>query len=554
MTLVTDTSSMGVEWSRRRRRTARCLVLGFLVSAVAFAADPFYENLLIKGTDQYARGDYAGAARSLRIACFGFLDEPTLLANGLTRLGLAQAATGDAEGFRETFRRIEEVEARFKAYSQAQIPPDVHAAFEAVVVRMVPEAILAADPSFSRLVPKPEDRIAKLPARQQRRELERLIEKEPTKTVWFVMLATLDDREGETRDMLKHANAALRLEPDNSAALRLRGLAEAQTRDWEGACRDLAASGASTTDSRVAAALLHALVEMHRFKDADAVVVALPPSVARDDQVRNQAARALEGERAAAAAEKIASPTPEIQGNVVSSGVAAKGAAGQERADAGHAGAPVPAVTPTPTIAPMPTVAPTPRIVPTPTAVSTPTAVPEPKANPPSSLTAPPPHEAPAPTATPTAAVEPAVPPVPTPEQHAPVPTEPAASTVLSRDAQAEISRARALADEGRRAEAFALARQVADANPQSRQAQHVAAEMAYRGALWEEALRYFHRGGDPNDSEPRLLFYLAVTQYETGDRHAAAATLARCISKIEHTAYVKEYEKKINAGVPPGR
>ena len=52
------------------------LTLILLALPAAGAVDPFYQSLLREGVLQYDRGDYAGSSRTLRIACFGMLDEP----------------------------------------------------------------------------------------------------------------------------------------------------------------------------------------------------------------------------------------------------------------------------------------------------------------------------------------------------------------------------------------------------------------------------------------------------------------------------------------------
>jgi hypothetical protein len=76
------------------------------------------------------------------------LDEPHPLADCLTRLLLAQDAAGDVEGMRDTFRRLTEVEDRFKAYSQGEVPPELRAALEARLAARIPAATLAGAPAF----------------------------------------------------------------------------------------------------------------------------------------------------------------------------------------------------------------------------------------------------------------------------------------------------------------------------------------------------------------------------------------------------------------------
>lgn len=148
----------------RRDHAKVCRSLSALAVAVvalcgaggwAWAADPFYENLLSKGTDQYNRRDFVTAARTLRLACFGLLDEPERLADGLVRLALAQAAAGQKESFGETFHRVAEIEERFGAYGKAAIPDPVRAEFERQARALLPSSTLRTTPGFARLAGPP---------------------------------------------------------------------------------------------------------------------------------------------------------------------------------------------------------------------------------------------------------------------------------------------------------------------------------------------------------------------------------------------------------------
>jgi hypothetical protein len=94
--------------------------------------------------------------------------------------------------------------------------------------------------------------------------------------------------------------------------------------------------------------------------------------------------------------------------------------------------------------------------------------------------------------------------------------------------------------------QAFELARSVADAHPDSKDAQHLTAEGAYRISRWADAAAYFKRGGDPGDDEPERLFYMAVSLYESGDPPAAATTLRRALPNLKRTPYVETYIRKI--------
>lgn len=94
--------------------------------------------------------------------------------------------------------------------------------------------------------------------------------------------------------------------------------------------------------------------------------------------------------------------------------------------------------------------------------------------------------------------------------------------------------------------QAFQLAREVADAHPDSREAQQLAGEAAYRVSRWKEAAEYLRRAGGPDDDQPELLFYLAVSLYEAGDSQAAAGVLRRSLPNLQRTPYVDGYSRKI--------
>jgi len=103
-----------------------CLALAALSVVPAGAADPFYENLLRQGIQVRQRqADPARAAKLLRLACFGLLDEPATLARCLVHLSLAQAAAGDDEGLRRSVGRLADLEQRFRALSAAALEPEV---------------------------------------------------------------------------------------------------------------------------------------------------------------------------------------------------------------------------------------------------------------------------------------------------------------------------------------------------------------------------------------------------------------------------------------------
>ncbi|HSG40376.1 MAG TPA: hypothetical protein VLE27_12120, partial [Thermoanaerobaculia bacterium] len=140
--------------------------------AMSAVVDPFYQSLLRDGQHAFDRKDYAAAVRDLRLACFGMLDDTGPLADCLARLALAQDRLDDAEGFRNTFQRLVEIEDRFKAYSQGEMVPELRTALEARVAVRIPAATLEGIPAFRSLAArKPETAPAaavKAPAAQKK--------------------------------------------------------------------------------------------------------------------------------------------------------------------------------------------------------------------------------------------------------------------------------------------------------------------------------------------------------------------------------------------------
>jgi hypothetical protein len=131
----------------------RLLLLVTVLSMAALplsAADLFYLDLMRDGVHAYDRADYSAAARHFRLACFGMLDEPKLLGECLARLALAQDKEKDAQGFRDTFGRLVEVEERFQGYSQSSLPPEIRTALEQRMAALIPAPTLAASPQALR--------------------------------------------------------------------------------------------------------------------------------------------------------------------------------------------------------------------------------------------------------------------------------------------------------------------------------------------------------------------------------------------------------------------
>jgi hypothetical protein len=81
---------------------------------------------------------------------------------------------------------------------------------------------------------------------------------------------------------------------------------------------------------------------------------------------------------------------------------------------------------------------------------------------------------------------------------------------------------------------------------PSHPRVQFTAAEIAYRASRWSDAVRHFRQGGGPNEAQPLLMFYLAVSLWESGDHAQAATVMRRCEGKLRPTPFVQAYRDKI--------
>ncbi len=108
------------------------LVPTFILGA-ATPADDFYLVRLQAGKAEAAAGRPYEAIDDLKIASFGFLDQPVLLVEGLSRLALAQAAAGRNEDAEATLRRMVEIEKRYHGWAEADLEPETRAAVVALV-------------------------------------------------------------------------------------------------------------------------------------------------------------------------------------------------------------------------------------------------------------------------------------------------------------------------------------------------------------------------------------------------------------------------------------
>jgi hypothetical protein len=112
----------------RRRlviRTMAAAVAALLAGSASPAVDihEFYEQQLAAGKIDFQAHQLPRAADELRIAAFGFLDRPPLLAEALVRLAVAQSALGLKGEVSVTLERFVEVEQHFAPYRTISIEP-----------------------------------------------------------------------------------------------------------------------------------------------------------------------------------------------------------------------------------------------------------------------------------------------------------------------------------------------------------------------------------------------------------------------------------------------
>lgn len=432
-----------------------CATATILPVRPAAASHPYYQDLLRRGAAALESGDPESAARSLRLAAFGLLEEPPELAGCLVRLALAQRAVGDAEATRESLSRVVDLEVRFGAYSASGLDPGLAESFESLLVESVAAETLRSIPAFrdaahQRVVQE----IEGLPRRQRGERLDQLLVAEPDEPQWPLMLARLEHAAGRFDRAIGLVDRVLALTPEDPSAFCVRGLAHAGAGDCSAAVVDLQRCDRTTLDASIAWTHLDCLVTDARWVESAAFLDALAPALKSEKRMR-KLERKVERNRPEVPPATAALPAPE---------------AGPQ---------------------PMPGEAPS--------------------GDPPAAASA--------------------------------APSLPAADAARLTQARQQLGQARTVND---LAEASALAMDVADRHPQAREAQLLAAEIAYRSSRWSEAASYFRRANVSSSERPELLFYFAVALWESGEPAAAAATLEPALQRLRRTEFVNGYIAKI--------
>ena len=264
-----------------RRLSGRAVSATILACALAVgcttpaaAADNFYLSLLDRGTRELDSGRAADAEQPLRTACFGFLDEPVLLAEGLIQLGRAQAALGKRSDLEATLDRLIEIQDRFNAYSDFD-KAELKSRFEKTVRASLPPTSIQRLSMFSPPAP-PSASSSKQSLRSQRRALEKLLRVSPGEPAALWALARLENSDGKPQRAAVLLDRLLTAQPDHGEARCLRARIGIQRKNCSPAlagvpsCSDLAASANS------AGFLLRCLVDGARWPEAREFLASLP--------------------------------------------------------------------------------------------------------------------------------------------------------------------------------------------------------------------------------------------------------------------------------------
>ncbi|MGH9366287.1 MAG: hypothetical protein ACRD3M_01275, partial [Thermoanaerobaculia bacterium] len=475
-----------------------CLVLMMTWGATARGED-FYETRLRAGEEAYRAKRFLDAADELRIACFGFLERPPLLSEGLARLALAQAAAGRMADVDATLNRFIDIERRFATYGKLKLEPDIEADFRSLLLRRVkPETLLSLS-SLAGLVETEEQKIGKLPPGQREEGLEAAMRREPKAVKWPLALARYAAERQDDAAVVKWAGRVLELEGNNAEAQALRAHARVRRRQYAEALADLKALPKKQWDQwpELYADELVCLVDAKDWGGAEQVVKLVPSHLmtrsdvagAQRELAKEQGRREKENARQTTAIKESADPTETA---VADERARREKATREEQAPAAGKA---------------------PRVE------------------------QPPPQEAratPSPKAS--AGQKPA----------AASSNAPGAAERSSPSAADILAESRRLLKAGQKGEAVRLVIEALKAEPARRDLRLVLLEAACLSGDWKTGAAQVPLVSPLREREGPSMFYAAVVLYESGRRDEARLYMEKAKSRIQSVPYVADYEKKI--------
>ncbi len=614
------------------RHLALVLLLGALATGTAQAADPFYLNLLRDGKAAQTRGDLETAIWDLEVACFGLLDEPALLAEGLVHLALAQTDDGSPAAA-ATIERLLNLESGFSGYSQASLASDAKARFEDLLYRRLDPSRLAGLEAFDALTERREQEAFMAAGPDQRRIiLAGRLAAEPASVVWLRMLADLETAQSLPGAAMPHLSALLALTPGDPLLLCERFRSATASGRCDIILTDLSSCPVEAGEAARALPILDCFTAQSSWQEATDYLQTLGPGVRSSSKIRKaekQITRELRTQNKAEAkalalaeAEALAGDDTETDSAAFDSGTEVQT---PPAFDPEHRTEAIPD-TATPTEAP--------AELPVELPADAPVDLVESETI---SEAAPPPDPcehfrvsarngacaglmndlAICPDAAIERAIAPAImkcyvnssswdaalafaetlppqvrtlskiqkferratkqankqaeraaaeaasdstvdsPPVIPSEVSAGdeppvipgvVEGSPDSGSASARDDKRENPPTPSELEDATRLLATAVTSKLALENPTHPESNLLAAQGAYRAAQWDKAVAFFRASGGPTSTEPLLLFYYAISLYETGNPSQAATLLDQALPSIRRTPFVESYVARINA------
>lgn len=299
------------------KRTQRLLVFAVIfgtagILPASLMAEEFYLTRLRAGEQALQAKRTLEAVDQLRIACFGLLDQPQLLSEGLAVLALAQTAAGRTADVDATLARFVEVEQRFRVWAKVPLPPEMRGEVEALLAKRVRHEALLVVPSLANLVETDEQRIAKLPPKEKAKALEAKAKAEPRNLQWPLDLARDAAARGDHKAVIAWSGYVLQIDEKHAEALALRAHARTLRREYAGALAELKALPPErfAADPALHADLFVCLAQTKDFEEARAALAKVPEELRSRPDVA-VASRRLPAEKGEERQAAETAPAPE---------------------------------------------------------------------------------------------------------------------------------------------------------------------------------------------------------------------------------------------------
>jgi hypothetical protein len=275
---------------------ARFVVITCLIAAPVFAADDFYEQQLRAGKADAQANRLPQAADELRIAAFGFLQQPALLQEALIRLAVVQIALGQTGDASKTIDRFVDVEQRFPQYASVQVETPIKTKFEEMLAAQIPRPTLQAIPSLARLSNYELQKIAAMPSSQRLAAYEAGAQREPKNPDWFIALTKESAARDSQVDVIRWGARALELDPANRDVKTLVAHARASRRECKEALAIISDLDPQKNPDLYADQAV-CFVQMSRWKDAETALASIPSGLKNRPDVKS-ASQAVSKENA----------------------------------------------------------------------------------------------------------------------------------------------------------------------------------------------------------------------------------------------------------------